>query len=129
MTNAPCPLRVLVMDDEDTILKVYALLLSKLGHKAVCAISVDAALTAFKDAQAAGHPFDVVILDLNMGEGEGGREALAAMRLVEPGIRAIVSSGLSSRRMAVECSQHGFNTSISKPFCAQAVADAFKRIM
>ena len=116
------------MDDEDTILKVYALLLSKLGHTAVCAISVNAAVSAFKAAQAEGQPFDVVVLDLNMGEEASGREALAAMRLVDPGIRAILSSGLSAPRMATECALHGFNTTISKPFCAQDIVDAFKRI-
>ena len=117
------------MDDEDEILKVYALLLSKLGYTTSCAISVDAAVAAFKAAQAGGHPFDVVVLDLNMGEGAGGREALAAMRLMDPGIRAILSSGLSEHRMAIECSQHGFNTSVSKPFRAQDIVDAFKRIL
>ena len=116
------------MDDEDAILKVYELLLSKLGHTTSCAISVDAAVAAFKAAQAEGHPFDVVVLDLNMGEGAGGREALAAMRLMDPGIRAIVSSGSSNCRMAIECDQHGFNTAISKPFRVQDIVDAFERI-
>ncbi len=117
------------MDDEDTILKVYELLLSKLGHTVACAISVDEAVAAFKAAHANGQPFDVAVLDLNMGDGSGGREALAAMRLVDPGIRAIVSSGLSESRMTTECTQYGFNTNISKPFRAQDIVDAFKRIM
>ena len=117
------------MDDEEAILEIYDILLAKMGHTTVCTASVADALAAFKEAQKKRAPFDVVVLDLNMGDGDkGGREALAAMRILDPGIRAIVSSGLSAPRMAIECSQHGFNLAISKPFRAQDVVDAFKKI-
>ncbi|MCE5272799.1 PAS domain S-box protein, partial [bacterium] len=88
--------RVLVMDDEPGVLQVASLMLKHLGCCTELAADGAQALEAFKAAREAGQPFDAVILDLTVPGGMGGRETLARLLEIDPGLKAIVSSGYSN---------------------------------
>ena len=108
--------RVLVMDDEDAI---RALLETMLGHSGCDVVSTadgESALAAHAEARAAGHPFDLVIMDLTIPGGMGGKEAIKRLREVDDTIPAIVSSGYSNDPVMASFTTHGFDSVLPKPY-------------
>jgi PAS domain S-box-containing protein len=82
------PLRILLVDDDDLIRNSVPAMLQGLGHGVEGAASGLEALRRLEH----GRPVDVVILDLNM-PGLTGLETLARLRLLEPDLPVIISSG------------------------------------
>ena len=108
--------RVLVMDDEKVIREVAGELLRTLGHEAEFAESGEAALTMYREAMAAAKPFDVVILDLTIRCGMGGLETLGKLLEIDPGAKAVVSSGYSDEAALSNYREHGFRAFLKKPY-------------
>lgn len=69
------PLRVLVVDDDATILNVCGNMLTLCGHQVRCAASGQEALSILQS----GNPFDVILLDEAM-PGMSGQETLTELR-------------------------------------------------
>ena len=64
----------------------------------------------------AGQPFDVVIMDLTVPGGMGGREAMEKLRAYDPEVKAIVSSGYSRDPVLANYRSHGFQGILPKPY-------------
>lgn len=108
--------RVLVMDDEDMIRNLTVACLGNIGYEVVTAVDGAEAIKLFKEAREAGKPFDVVIMDLTVPGGMGGKEALKGLIEIDPGVKAIVSSGYSSDPIMANYREFGFSNSIAKPY-------------
>ncbi len=108
--------RVLVMDDEEIVRMVAGELIRSLGHEAEFAEHGDAAIEKYKQAKAEGRPFDVVILDLTIRGGKGGEETLRELLEIDPGVKAVVSSGYSDDEVVATYRQHGFRFFLKKPY-------------
>ncbi len=86
---------ILLMDDEDIIRKSTQYMLQNLGYKAdVCENGEDAILL-YKNAIETGEYYNVVILDLTVFKGMGGKETLKELKKINPDVKAVVSSGYS----------------------------------
>ncbi len=110
------PVRILVMDDEEIVRMVAAELLRSLGHQVETAEHGMAALELFQAARHAGAPYEVVILDLTVRGGMGGLETLRKMREIDPGVKAVVSSGYSDDAALSSHRQYGFQSFLRKPY-------------
>jgi CheY-like chemotaxis protein len=75
-----------------------------------------AALELYKHEKGAGVPFDLVILDLSVPEGLGGKDAIALLKAYDPAVKAIVSSGYSNDPVVLDFEQYGFSGKLSKPY-------------
>ena len=84
---------------------------------------------AYRAAQAAGTPFDLVILDLTVPGGMGGKDAIAALRAIDPAVRAIVSSGYSNDPVVARHREFGFQAVVPKPYEMSVLADAIQRVL
>ncbi|KIC21567.1 ATP-binding protein [Leisingera sp. ANG-Vp] len=82
--------RILVVDDEDTVRRAVAGLLQLRGCEVALADGYDAALAALQ-GQA---PFDGAVIDMSM-PGRGGWETLSQLRLLQPGLHAVMMSGFA----------------------------------
>jgi DNA-binding NtrC family response regulator len=81
------PLRILVADDEDSILSLLEQLLKNDGH------SVVAARNAREACEAIGRqPFDLVITDMLMPDGDG-IDLITKAKTVQPDARILAMSG------------------------------------
>ncbi|MDO9034289.1 MAG: response regulator, partial [Methanoregula sp.] len=72
--------KVLMMDDEQIILDVTLEVLKFLGYGVMFAREGSAAIELYKKEKAAGVPFDLVILDLSVPDGMGGKEAIGLLK-------------------------------------------------
>ena len=108
--------RVLVMDDEETIRQVADRLLRYLGYDVSSAVDGNEAIEQYQQAMDEGRPFDVVIIDLTIPGGMGGKEAIQKLREIDPDVRAIVSSGYSSDPIMANYLDFGFRAVVTKPY-------------
>jgi two-component system cell cycle sensor histidine kinase/response regulator CckA len=121
-------LRILIMDDDSTLCRLYALMLDRLGCECATVPFGEKVLTEYDAAKAAGAPYHAVILDLTVAEGMGGVETIRALREKAPEVYAVVASGSSRESMESLCAGHGFNASLPKPFRIQDLADCVAKI-
>jgi two-component system cell cycle sensor histidine kinase/response regulator CckA len=85
--------RILVVDDEQMVLKIAEKLLLYMGYEVITTQTGEEAVWLYKQAMESGKPFDVVILDLSMDSGMGGTDVMEEMRAIDPDVKAIISSG------------------------------------
>lgn len=111
-----CDGNILVMDDEAALRDISVEFLSKLGYQVTTAGDGDEAIKKYRKAKQEKHPFDAVIIDLNVPGGMGGRETISKLRKLNPKIKAIVSSGEVDNPVMANYKDFGFSASIAKPF-------------
>lgn len=121
--------RILIMDDELLIRNVSGEILSALGYEVEFAKDGKEAIDEYKKAKNDGNPFDLVIMDLTVPGGMGGKEAVAKLHLSSPEAKVIVSSGYSADPIMSECKKYGFSGVISKPYNANQVSEAISKIL
>jgi len=108
--------KVLLMDDEQIILDVTLEVLKFLGYEVMFAQTGEAAYNLYVQEKKAGSPFDIVILDLSVPEGMGGKETIGKIREFDPQVKAIVSSGYSNDPVVQDYIRYGFSGKLSKPY-------------
>ena len=121
--------RVLVMDDEEMIREAAEELLSMAGYEVSCAADGDKAISAYREALAQGRPFDVVIMDLTIPGGTGGKEAIKELKAIDPGVRAIVSSGYSNDPIMADFGKYGFSGVVAKPYKLSELSMAVRSVI
>ncbi|HFQ80185.1 MAG TPA: PAS domain-containing sensor histidine kinase [Desulfobacterales bacterium] len=108
--------KVLVMDDDENIRKVATQMLQHLDCEVDTAEDGEEAIELYFKAKEEGKPFDVVIMDLTIPGGMGGKEAIGKMRALDPGIKAIASSGYATDPIMANFKEYGFSGVIPKPY-------------
>jgi PAS domain S-box-containing protein len=121
--------RVLVMDDEAMVVRVAEKVLQNAGYLTQGAANGDAALQAYRDAFSRGQRFHLVILDLTVPGGMGGREAAEKILAIDPGARLMVSSGYSDDALMAEFWRYGFRAVLPKPYNAMQLCDAVQAVL
>jgi len=108
--------KILLMDDEQIILDVTLEVLTFLEYEVMFARDGAGAFDLYKHEKEAGAPFDLVILDLSVPEGLGGKDTIALLKSYDPAVKAIVSSGYSHDPVVQNYLQYGFSGRLSKPY-------------
>lgn len=108
--------RVLVMDDEDFVREVAGEILKTLGYEPSFAKDGETALDMYRRSMDEGRHYDLVIMDLTIPGGMGGKDAVKKLLALDPGARAIVSSGYSADPIMSDFRTHGFMAVITKPY-------------
>jgi signal transduction histidine kinase/ActR/RegA family two-component response regulator len=85
-------LRVLLVDDDPSLLESLRTSLEDEGHKVVTASGGQSGIDAFRDSQKAHRLFDIVITDLGMPYVDG-RQVVASIRSMSPGTPIILLTG------------------------------------
>jgi len=121
--------KLLVMDDEEMVLDVAAGMLREAGYDVTLANDGNEAVEAFADAFRSGRPFDAVITDLTVPGGMGGEEAVRRMQEIDPGVRAIVSSGYSNNPVMSHYRDYGFRGVVIKPYTVEQLTAAVHDVL
>gem|GEM_PF-3003224 len=114
--------RILVMDDDAIVQKACSRMLTALGYD--CSIAPDgrSAIEEYKRAAEAGKPFIVVIMDLTVPGGMGGKEAVVELKRLDPKAKALVSSGYSDDPVIGNYKDFGFDAVLTKPYRFEELA-------
>ncbi len=128
-TDAPPRVKILLMDDDDLIRKVFGVLLERMNYEVALAANGREAVDVYAQAQAAGRPFHVAILDLTVPAGMGGLEAMRLLRVLDPGVKAVVMSGYTHNQGLQDYADHGFLDALQKPFELDALQSVLDRIL
>jgi len=121
--------RVLFMDDEEPIIRVAEKLMQLMGLDFESAPDGRKAIEAYRAASEAGRPFDLVVMDLTIPGGMGGREAISELLRFDPSVRAIVSSGYSSDLAMSDFREHGFRGMVAKPYDISELASIIRSVL
>jgi DNA-binding NtrC family response regulator len=121
--------RILIMDDEAIIRDAAGRILQAAGYDVDCAAEGNKAVELYGKAVEAGRPFDVVILDLTVQGGPGGRETIERLREMDQAVKAIVSSGYSQDPVMVNYRNYGFRGVIAKPYKMRDLSETVKRVI
>jgi CheY-like chemotaxis protein len=121
--------RILVMDDEAAIRKLLSRMLADLGYEVEGAREGAEAVAMYQKAIDQGRPFAVVLLDLTVPGGMGGKEAAAALRAIDPAVKMIVSSGYSDDPVMSDFRSYGFHDVVPKPWTPAQLSEAFRRVL
>ena len=108
--------KILLMDDEQIILDVTQEVLKFLDYEVMFSREGAAAIELYKNEKAAGVPFDLVILDLSVPDGMGGKEAIVQLKAFDPEVKAIVSTGYSNDPAVLDFASYGFSGKLTKPY-------------
>jgi len=118
---------VLVMDDDEGIRKFACTVLSEMGHRVELASDGDAALLAFRRASESEQGFDLVIMDLTIPAGKGGKQTVRELAKLEPEVKVIVSSGYSNDPVMANYRSFGFHDVLPKPFSISELTEVIER--
>ncbi len=121
--------KILIMDDEEIILDVVAAILDKAGYSVALARDGREMLAIYEKAQRNGEAFDVVILDLTIPGGMGGKEAIEHLLRLDPQAKALVSSGYSNDPVMADFSSFGFRGAVAKPYKIEELCKAVSDIL
>ena len=87
------------------------LLLKRMGLQVVAAEDGERAVELFQKHM---DEIKFVLLDLTMPNMDG-RQALAEIRRLRPGVKVVLSSGYESNDVISRCHEHGFDAFLQKP--------------
>jgi CheY-like chemotaxis protein len=104
------------MDDDQALLAFISEYLATIGMAVVTTVSGAEAMRCFHYARSIGQPFDLIFLDLVIPRGQGGRETLRQIRLVDTAVKVIISSGYANAPEVAQCRQFGFDGCLPKPY-------------
>ncbi|NTV14356.1 MAG: PAS domain S-box protein [Desulfobulbaceae bacterium] len=121
--------RVLFMDDEEMIRDLASKLITALGHDVELAEHGNEAVEKFIKAKQNANSFDVVILDLTIRGGMGGIETVQELLKIDPGLKAIVSSGYSDSSASSSYKKQGFKAFLNKPYNFKELREVLNNII
>ncbi|HXZ24492.1 MAG TPA: ATP-binding protein [Methanomassiliicoccales archaeon] len=119
--------RILIMDDEEEIVEVLGQLLEGSGYNVEATRSGEEAVAAYRAALVDGRKFDLVIMDLTIKGGMGGKEAIEVIAGIDPSVKAVVSSGYSMDPVMADPQKYGFCMVLPKPYTLVELRDAVRK--
>jgi len=117
------------MDDDELIRDLAKELLEPLGFDVSLARDGTEAIAVYERGLQSGRRIDVLIMDLTVPGGMGGKEAIQALRRIDPGVKAIVSSGYSDDPVMAEYEKYGFAGVLRKPYGPEALVATVEGIL
>jgi CheY-like chemotaxis protein len=114
---------LLILDDDETVKGLLANYLGSCGYAIQATGESDRCIELYRRALDAGRPFDLVILDLRIRRaGGGGLATLAALKTIDPHVKAIAHSGYSTDDVMLNPRKFGFVAAIKKPTAPSEIA-------
>lgn len=110
------PIKILVIDDDSSMLELTRINLEKLGYAVVVAQNAETGHQFYQQALEQGAAFDAAIIDLRLGGAQHGTGVATDLLALHPEARLIVSSGDSNNPAMVNYQDYGFKARLEKDF-------------
>jgi CheY-like chemotaxis protein len=118
--------KILLLDDEEAIRNILTLLLRKAGHSLIAVATGEQTIAEYRRHFEAGEKFDIVLLDLTIPGGKGGKDIISDLLAIDPDIVALVASGDAANSAVQEYEKFGFKGVLLKPFSRAIVIQALQ---
>lgn len=116
---------ILLVDDEAIVLDVWTQILEQLGYHTIKADNGEEALEIYENNL---ERIDLVILDMVMPE-MGGGETYDRLKIANPGVKVLLSSGYSLDGQAREIMNRGCDGFVQKPFKPEHLSRKIREIL
>jgi PAS domain S-box-containing protein len=121
--------RILVMDDEKVVRQTVCEILGHLGYGVDVCEDGTAALNLYREARGSGMPYALVIMDLTIPGGMGGKILMKKLLEIDSDARGIVTSGYSNDPIIAHHREYGFSGVITKPFKVDEMAEIIRTLV
>lgn len=108
--------KILVMDDEQILRDLASKMLTNFGYKVDIASNGSEAIELYVKSIEANEVYDLVIMDLTIPGGMGGKEAISELLAIDPEAKAIVCSGYHNDPIIANYKDYGFADALTKPY-------------
>jgi CheY-like chemotaxis protein len=116
---------ILLIDDEEIVINISAMMLKRLGYKVLKAHSGYEGLQLFEENKS---KIDLIISDFEMPK-MNGKEVMDKLRKMDPQIKVMLSSGALTDADEKEVMNEGFNGFIKKPYNMNTLCVKMAEIM
>jgi len=121
--------RILVMDDEETVREVVQAMLAHLGHEVMTAGDGAEAVALYEKNRNTSTPIDLILMDLTVPGGMGGKEAVKGILAMDPQAKVVVSSGYSNDPVMANHREFGFCGAIVKPYQMAELVETLNSVL
>lgn len=111
------------------IRNVVTAMLERSGYSVETADGGKQAIEMYKQSMESGNTFDVVIMDLTIPGGIGGKEAIKDILKIHPEARVIVSSGYANDPVMAKYAEYGFHGVVEKPYTHSKLLEVVSRVL
>ena len=116
---------ILLIDDEETVIKISEMMLKRLGYSVLKAHSGYEGLKLFKENKSI---IDLIISDFEMPK-MNGKEVMDKLREIEPQIKIMLSSGALTDADEKTVMNIGFNGFLKKPYNINTLCEKMAEIL
>jgi CheY-like chemotaxis protein len=116
---------ILVVDDEELVIRVIDLALQRAGYRTILARTGDEAVRLF---EAARERIGAVILDLRL-PGMSGGEVLAKICQADPAVKVLISTAYDEKRALELVRGFGYSGFLQKPYTASTLLEKVEEVL
>lgn len=120
--------KILLLDDEEFIRRTAKMILSRFGYEVTVASSGEEVLKMMEKTDETSS-FELLILDLSIAGGMGGRETLQKVLETNPDVKAIASSGYFNDPVMAFPDRYGFRDVLRKPYTISELERVLEKVM
>ena len=116
---------ILIVDDENFVIKLTENMLKKLGYKVYTAESGKKTVEIYKKKK---NDIDLVLLDMIMPDMDG-KQTFAELKKIDPDVRVLLSSGYSKNDKAEKIIKEGALGFVQKPYTFQELSEIVSKTL
>lgn len=121
--------KILLMDDEEEVREVAGSQLTTLGLAVETVRDGGAAVAAYREAWEHGEPYDIVIVDLTVPAGMGGRKTAKRILEIDATAKVVLMSGYVNNSVMVHFQDYGFQATVTKPFGLLELGQMLRKVL
>ncbi len=121
--------KILIMDDDEMIREVVGDMLTLMGYEVDFSKDGAEACSKYLESMEKKEKFDLVIMDLTIPGGMGGKKAVKEILKIDPAAKVVVSSGYSNDPVMADYKHYGFSGVVVKPFKINELKSLLQKIL
>ena len=121
--------KILILDDDEMIRLFLEKAIVNLGYTVVSTSIGEETINLFKEYYSRGEKFDLVILDIIIPGGYGGKDVVKIIKLIDNSIKVIASSGYSDDPVMSDFKKYGFDDIMPKPYGFKELSEKIFKIL
>jgi len=120
---------IMIMDDDALLREISEEMLLNLGYDVSQSPDGGDAFSQYKEAMNTKNNIDLVIMDLTIHSGIGGKEAIKLIQKIDPEVKVLISSGYCNDPVMANYNDYGFLGAVNKPYSQDELGAAVSTIL